>query len=80
MVKLIDGGELAKALDENAEIFLILRKIENLAIWHFDEDADENNNSPEDMTAHINGLIVKLCRSITMTPNAALTGAPETKE
>ena len=30
-----------------------------LASWHFDPEADESSGSPEDMTAHVNGLIVK---------------------
>ena len=32
------------------------------ASWHFDGEADSENESPEDMTAHINGLIVKRVR------------------
>ena len=38
--------------------------IRELASWHFDPDADPDNASPEDNTAHINGLIVKACSKL----------------
>jgi len=38
-----------------------LEQIADLAAWHCDLDADPNDESPEDMVAHVNGLIVKLC-------------------
>jgi len=34
------------------------KECSSLASWHFDPDADETNPSPEDMVAHVNGLIV----------------------
>lgn len=39
----------------------IIDEIYHLAEWHCDDDADESNQSPEDMTAHINGLIRQRC-------------------
>jgi len=39
-----------------------LEQIADLASWHCDLDADPNDESPEDMVAHVNGLIVRLCR------------------
>ena len=39
-----------------------LAEIEALASWHCDEDADPLDTSPEDQAAHVNGLIVRLCR------------------
>jgi len=39
-----------------------LEQIADLAAWHCDLDADANDESPEDMVAHVNGLIVRLCR------------------
>lgn len=38
-----------------------LREIRELALWHCDEEADPADESPEDMTAHVNGLIVQTC-------------------
>ena len=38
-----------------------LRRIADLASWHADTDADPDNTSPDDMTAHVNGLIIKEC-------------------
>jgi len=49
----------AKRVEKHLEI---LQQIEQLALWHCDEEADESDEHPEDMTAHINGLIVQLCR------------------
>lgn len=34
----------------------------HFASGHYDEDAQEDDPSPDDMTAHLNGLIVKKCR------------------
>src|SRR3972149_8802831 len=39
------------------KILEILHEIFGLAGWHTDDKADELNESPEDMTAHVNGLI-----------------------
>ena len=36
----------------------VLVEISGLAAWHFDPDADPENESPEDQTAHVNGLII----------------------
>lgn len=41
---------------------IALTEIYVLAGWHFDDEASENDSSPEDMTAHVNGLIRRKCR------------------
>ena len=40
------------------EIIEAIQSIRELASWHFDPDADPDNESPDDNAAHINGLIV----------------------
>lgn len=42
-----------------------LATIQELVSWHIDTEADPSNQSPEDMTAHINGLVWQLCRQHT---------------
>jgi len=44
------------------ELLGAMREIEGLASWHYDANADPGDPSPDDMTAHVNGLIVKVCR------------------
>ena len=39
-----------------------LRTISDYASWQTDDDADPEDRSPEDMVAHINGLIRRACR------------------
>lgn len=39
-----------------------LEEIKALVSWHMDTEADPSNESPEDMTAHINGLVWQLCQ------------------
>ena len=41
----------------NEKILEILHEIFGLAGWRTDDQADASNESPEDMTAHVNGLI-----------------------
>ncbi|GAG59868.1 unnamed protein product [marine sediment metagenome] len=47
---------------ENKLLKLTLNGIGNLALWHYDEDAAFCDDSPDDMTAHVNGLIVRLAK------------------
>jgi len=42
-----------------------LRDIEDLAAWHYDPEADPLDTSPEDKVAHVNGLIVQICKEFT---------------
>ena len=42
------------------EILTAFRAIAKLAEWQCDKDAEEDNDSPADMTAHVNGLIWKI--------------------
>ena len=44
------------------ELLRTITEIKELALNHCDPDADENDTSPDDMTAHINGLIVQKCQ------------------
>lgn len=46
-----------------------LRAVHDYAGWHTDDDADEDNDSPDDMAAHLNGLIRKTCAK-ALGPNA----------
>jgi len=39
-----------------------LVEISRLAEWHTDDDAKDDDVSPEDMTAHVNGLIRRQCQ------------------
>ena len=41
-----------------------LSEIVDLASWHVDLDAREDDLSPEDMTAHVNGLIVQKAQQL----------------
>ena len=50
-----------------------LEEIYDLAGWNSDDDARADDTSPEDMVAHVNGLIRKLC-------NDALGCAKESEE
>jgi len=43
----------------NEELLQILKRIEELIEWHCDLEADENDQSPEDMHAHCNGLAMR---------------------
>lgn len=47
---------------DKSNLLDILGEIERYALEHCDEEADIGNQSPEDMRAHINGIIVQLCR------------------
>lgn len=51
--------ELSLARDKVADLRAVLNEIADLASWHYDPEADERNESPEDMAAHVNGLIVR---------------------
>lgn len=46
-----------------------LEAVADLAGWYSDDEADENDASPDDMVAHVNGLIRKLCKAALMWPN-----------
>ena len=49
-------------IDENfRKCVEALKRIRELAEWHFDPLADEQDLSPGDQTAHVNGLIVREC-------------------
>tara|TARA_R110000868_G_scaffold277390_1_gene537179 strand:+ start:562 stop:831 length:270 start_codon:yes stop_codon:yes gene_type:complete len=58
--------DLARKLERQRDrLAEALRDVCEMAKWQYDEDADENNTSPDDMTAHINGLIVKkICAAL----------------
>lgn len=47
--------------DERKKIAEAVSEIRALASWHADYDADPADQSPEDQTAHINGLILQAC-------------------
>ena len=51
-----------RLMSKNSQINKTIQEIERLASWHYDEVANEDNLSPDDMGAHINGLIVQKCR------------------
>jgi hypothetical protein len=53
---------LLKEKRYNERLRSALEFVLEAARWHFDGDADPKNESPEDMTAHINGLIVQRVR------------------
>ena len=46
-----------------------LGKIYNLAGWQADDEADETDTNPEDMAAHINGLIRQVVTSALAEPD-----------
>jgi len=47
---------------EGARLRAALEEIRDLAGWHADDTANPDDESPEDMTAHVNGLI-RVCAS-----------------
>jgi len=51
--------ELERALQRAHDA---LTEISRLAGWQTDDDANEDDVSPEDMTAHVDGLIRRQCR------------------
>jgi hypothetical protein len=46
----------------NPDLAKLLDTIEALCLEHCDEEADPNDSSPDDMTAHVHGLIVQMIR------------------
>ena len=46
----------------NPDLARLLDTIEALCLEHCDEEADPNDRSPDDMTAHVHGLIVQMIR------------------
>ena len=48
-------------VDQYQQMQHALQNIRELASWHYDESADETDMSPDDMTAHVNGLIIQEC-------------------
>ena len=55
IVELRSHNSALRALDE----------IRDLASWHYDPEANEDDLSPADMVAHVNGLIVRKCNDAT---------------
>ena len=53
--------ELERLRQENAALRESLLEIQELVSWHCDTDADPNDDSPEDMGAHVNGLVWQIC-------------------
>lgn len=54
----------ARAVAAEAEVErmrIVFEEIHSLTAWQCDDDADEDDESPGDMTAHINGLIRQKC-------------------
>ena len=51
-------------MDDNHKSVSLLDEIKILSEWHIDYDADENNNSPDDQVAHINGLIYQKTKKV----------------
>lgn len=49
-------------VEENKRLKEAVEYALHFASGHYDEDAQEDDPSPDDMTAHLNGLIVKKCR------------------
>ena len=47
-----------------SQVRLLLDEIKILSEWHIDYDADENNDSPDDQVAHINGLIYQKAKKV----------------
>ena len=61
--ELTDALASAKAAKrQNIYLRLLLATIADLVSWHMDTEADPENESPEDMTAHVNGLVWQLCQ------------------
>ena len=46
------------------ELEAALREVHDRASWHTDDDADASNESPDDMIAHTNGLIRRICAKV----------------
>ncbi len=65
---------LAEAFASVAALEQAAEASDGLVGWHIDEDAEESNERPEDMTAHINGLVRKQLRT-ALAKLAAITGA-----
>ena len=51
-----------------------LDAVADLAGWHTDDEADKDDTSPDDMVAHVNGLIRRRCKAALMGPNAEVLG------
>ena len=60
LANMIDERDDARADVERLRA--ALEEIKALVSWHVDTEADPSNQSPEDMTAHINGLVWQLCQ------------------
>lgn len=61
-------------MTENLEIKRLrtaLEEIWELASYHCDDEADEDDRCPKDMAAHVNGLIRQKCAK-ALTPNAGV--------
>ena len=53
-----------------------LDAVADLASWHTDDEADSDDTSPDDMVAHVNGLVRQRCKAALMGPNCEVTGVP----
>ena len=73
--KIATRDELDRLLIEQAaeadRLRATLEEVSELAAWHCDDEADEGDDSPRDMTAHVNGIIRQKCAK-ALTPNAEL--------
>ncbi len=45
---------------DNKHLIEAMREVRERLLWHCDLDADEDDGSPEDAVAHVNGLCVKI--------------------
>ena len=59
-----------KLVEENKRLQEAVEYALHFASGHYDEDAQEDDPSPDDMTAHLNGLIVRKCQeTLTFVPD-----------
>jgi len=54
---------LGKAQAEVARLRAALEYASEMASWHTDDEAREDDETPKDMAAHISGLIRQRCKS-----------------
>lgn len=52
-------------LAETDAMLVTLKEIQELVSWHMDAEAQPEDESPDDMTAHVNGLVWQLCQRHT---------------
>lgn len=61
---MITPEELDRLKAENDKLKEVCAEIQQIVSWHYDPEADPGDRSPKDMTAHVNGLVYKLCESV----------------